>query len=74
MILASYKIYNLSEEYKESKRFLVPRLSYFLVTEQEKLASIPAFSLQLIFASSERQGRQGAWKCSPHWFYSYNKY
>lgn len=42
MILASYKIYNLSEEYKESKRFLVPRLSYFLVTEQEKLASMPA--------------------------------
>lgn len=40
MILASYKIYNLSEEYKESKRFLVSRLSYFLVTEQEKLASM----------------------------------
>lgn len=59
MILASYKIYNLSEGYKGSKCFLVPHLSYFLVTEQEKLASKPAFSLQLIFASCERQGTAG---------------
>lgn len=43
MILASYKIYNLSEEYKKSKRFLVPYLSYFLVTEEGKLAGMSAF-------------------------------
>lgn len=43
MILASYKIYSLSKEYKENKRFLVPYLSYFLVTERGKLAGMSAF-------------------------------
>lgn len=43
MILASHKIYNLSKEYKENKHFLVPYLSYFLVTEQGKLAGMSAF-------------------------------
>lgn len=43
MISASYKIYNLSKEYKENKCFLVPYLSYFLVTEGGKLAGMSAF-------------------------------
>lgn len=43
MILASYKIYNLSKECKENKHFLLPYLSYFLVTERGKLAGMSAF-------------------------------